>query len=58
MIVSNYTHDIPGPCITSVLPDEVCPLDATSTTCEDFNATICLCEEGYTHRDRMCLGEQ
>lgn len=48
----------PGPCITTALPGEVCVLEATSTMCESFNATTCVCAEGYEHREMMCIGKK
>ena len=61
------THDIvscvhKGSCVTSVLPGEVCGLDAVATECPEASlmATTCTCvEDGfqYDYQDAACRGQ-
>ena len=46
-----------GPCITTVFPGDVCPLDALVGECdEDLSAINCTCEPGFTGDGVTCDG--
>ena len=49
---------IVGECITTVLPGQVCSLDAKATECGNFSATTCQCSPGYnySYRGFECVG--
>ena len=51
--------DISGSCITSVMPGEVCGLEAVATECREnsVEATVCECAEGYIYQANKCIGE-
>ena len=56
-IVTCFMHIIIGSCVTSVLPGEVCSLDAVATECPNASliATTCCMMEGHqTNYDTAC----
>ena len=47
-----------GPCITTVFPGDVCPLDALVGECdENLSATNCICGEGFKYQRTQCIGK-
>lgn len=48
-----------GSCITTILPEEVCELEATDSECDDpelLTATTCTCDTGYEQQELGCIG--
>ena len=47
-----------GSCVTSVLPGEVCSLEAVATECPEFSfvASNCECPGGFQDGETSCIG--
>ena len=47
-----------GPCITTVFPGDVCPLEAVVAACDRANlsAIDCTCDEGFEFQRTRCIG--